>query len=86
MTTEMITLKLEDKFLTDIDCIVEREGYQNRTEFIRNALREKVEEVRLRDAMKEIAHLKGASKKKTTEEEYERIRERAFEELDKRLR
>jgi len=86
MTTEMITLKLEDKFLTDIDCIVEREGYQNRTEFIRNALREKVEEVRLRDAMKEIAHLKGASKKKTSEEEYERIREKAFEELSKKFR
>ena len=86
MTTEMITLKLEDKFLTDIDCIVEREGYQNRTEFIRNALREKVEEVRLRDAMKEIAHLKGASKKKTSEEEYEKIREKAFEELSKKFR
>jgi len=86
MATEMITLKLEDRFLSDIDAVVEREGYQNRTEFIRNALREKVEEVKLRDAMKEIAHLKGASKKKTSEEEYEKIREKAFEELSKKFR
>ena len=86
MTTEMITLKLEDKFLTDIDCIVEREGYQNRTEFIRNALREKVEEVNLRQTMDLIARLKGASKKKTSEEEYERIRKRAFEELSKKFK
>ena len=39
-------------------------GYHNRTEFIRNALREKVEETKLKEAMMEIAHLKGASKKK----------------------
>ncbi len=86
MTTEMITVKLEDKFLKDIDIIVEKEGYQNRTEFIRNALREKVEESKLHEAMKEIAHLKGASKKRTSENEYEKIREKAFESLSKKLK
>lgn len=86
MTTEMITLKLEDGFLDNIDTIVKKEGYQSRTEFIRSALREKVEAVKLREAMLEISHLKGASKKKTSDEELERIREKAFEEIDKRLR
>ncbi|QQG38721.1 MAG: ribbon-helix-helix protein, CopG family [Candidatus Woesearchaeota archaeon] len=86
MATEMITLKLEDSFLDNIDNIVKKEGYQSRTEFIRNALREKVEAVKLREAMLEISHLKGASKKKTSDEELERIRERAFEEIDKELK
>lgn len=86
MVTEMITIKLEDMFLLDIDSIVKKEGYQNRTEFIRNALREKVEEAKLREAMKEIAHLKGAAKKKTSDGDYEKIREKAFEELSKKLR
>ena len=86
MATEMITVKIEDKFLEDIDTVVEKEGYQNRTEFIRNALREKVEETKLREAMMEIAHLKGAAKKKTTEKEYEEIRKRAFEEISKKLK
>ena len=86
MTTEMITVKLDDKFLGAIDSIVKKEGYQNRTEFIRNALREKVEEAKLKEAMMSIAHLKGASKKKTTEKEFEEIRERAFEELSKKLK
>ena len=85
MTTEMITLKLEDKFLKDIDTIVKKEGYQNRTEFIRNALREKVEETRLKQAMLEISHLKGASKKKTTEAEYELMRKVGFEKISKNL-
>ena len=87
MTTEMITLKLEDKFLKDIDTIVKKEGYQNRTEFIRNALREKLEEAKLKQAMQEIAHLKGASKRKPiTEEEYEEMRKKGWEKIVKDLK
>lgn len=85
MVTEMITVKLEDKFLEDIDSIVKKEGYQNRTEFIRAALRERIEEVKLKEAMLSIAHLKGAAKKKTSEKEYEIIRNKAFEEIVKKL-
>ena len=85
MTTEMITVKLEDEFLGDIDTIVKNEGYQNRTEFIRNALREKIEEIKLRKAMMELANLKGSAKKRTTEESYEKIRAKAFEEISKKL-
>jgi metal-responsive CopG/Arc/MetJ family transcriptional regulator len=83
MSTEMITLKLEERFLKEIDDVVEKEGYQNRTEFIRRALREKLEEAKVKEAMLELAHLKGASKKKITSEEYEKVRKTAFEELFK---
>lgn len=86
MATEMITLKLEDSFLNNIDGIVKKEGYQSRTEFIRNALREKVESSKLKEAMIELSKLKGASKKKTNDEELERIREKAFAEIDKQLK
>ena len=86
MATEMITVKLDNVFLKEIDSIVELHGYQNRTEFIRNALREKLEESKLKEAMLEIAHLKGASKKRTTEKEYEDIRKRAFKELSKKIK
>jgi metal-responsive CopG/Arc/MetJ family transcriptional regulator len=86
MATDMITLKLEDSFLREIDSIVEIQGYQNRTEFIRNALREKVEQTKLNEAMIQLAHLKGASKKKTSEAEYETIRQKAFDEISKKLK
>ena len=78
MVTEMITLKLESKFLKEIDSVAKKNNYHNRTEFIRNALREKVDETKLKQAMQSIVHLRGASKKKTTEEEYERARTLAF--------
>ena len=86
MVTEMITVKLDNRFLEDIDSVVKREGYQNRTEFIRNALREKLEETKLKEAMMSIAHLKGAAKKKTSDKEFEEIREKAFEELSKKIK
>jgi len=84
MVTEMITVKLDEVFLKEIDSIVSKSGYQNRTEFIRNALREKVEEVRLKEAMISLGHLKGASKNKTADDALEKLRIKAFESLDKR--
>ncbi|MEK6816716.1 MAG: ribbon-helix-helix domain-containing protein [Nanoarchaeota archaeon] len=86
MATEMITLKLEDKFLGEIDSIVKKDGYKSRTEFIRAALRSKVDEFRLKEAMDSIAHIRGAAKRKISDEEYEENREKAFEELAKRFK
>ncbi|MFH1376645.1 MAG: ribbon-helix-helix domain-containing protein [Candidatus Woesearchaeota archaeon] len=83
MVTEMITVKMDNVFLGEVDKVVKNEGYQNRTEFIRNALREKVEEIKLKKAMMELVHLKGSVKKKTTEKDYEKIRAKAFEEISK---
>jgi metal-responsive CopG/Arc/MetJ family transcriptional regulator len=81
MATDMVTFNIDDKFLKEVDRTAKQAGYQNRTEFIRAALREKVSEIELKEAMKSLAHLKGASKRKTTDEELERIREEAFDEL-----
>ncbi len=86
MATELVTFKMEHNFLEEVDKTVKTAGFQNRTEFIRNALREKVEEIKLKEAMMQIAYLKGISKKKTSEKEYEKIRKRAFEELSKNLK
>ena len=86
MATEMITVKMDNVFLGEVDNVVKNEGYQNRTEFIRNALREKVEEIKLKKAMMELAHLKGSVKKKTTEDDYEKVRAKAFDEISKKLR
>ncbi|MDP2749392.1 MAG: ribbon-helix-helix domain-containing protein [Nanoarchaeota archaeon] len=86
MVTEMINIKLETKFLKEIDSIVKKENYQNRTEFIRSSLRENVDKARMKQAMLELQHLKGASKRKITPEEYEIARERAFEEIAKKFK
>lgn len=86
MATEMITLKLDDKFLEDVDTIVKKEGYQSRTEFIRNALREQVNKSKMKETILELAYLKGKSNKKISNKEYEAARKKAFEELEKEIR
>lgn len=86
MTTEMITLKLDDKFLEDVDTIVKKEGYQSRTEFIRNALREQVNKAKMKEIIMELAHLKGKSNRAISNKEYEQARKKAFEELEQKIR
>ena len=86
MTTEMITVKMEDKFLKRIDEFVGNAGYQNRTEFIRNALREKLEEAELKEAMIKLSKLRGKAPRKTSDKERARIREKVFEEFEKKFR
>jgi hypothetical protein len=49
-------------------------------------LREKVDEAKLREAMIEVGKMKGKASRKTTDGERERIRKKAFEELDRKLR
>ncbi len=36
--------------------------------------------------MAEIAHLKGAAKKRTSDKEYDEIRKKAFEEISRKLK
>lgn len=72
----MINLKLDNEFLKEIDDIVKKENYHNRTEFIRSALRDKVDKVKFKKTFEEIKKaMLGKAKRKTTEEEYEYIRE-----------
>ncbi|MFH1510313.1 MAG: ribbon-helix-helix domain-containing protein [Candidatus Woesearchaeota archaeon] len=85
MVTELVTFKMEHGFLEEIDRTVRVAGFQNRTEFIRQALREKVQDVKIGQVMLELGKLRGKAPRKTTDEERERIREKVFEEFEKRL-
>jgi metal-responsive CopG/Arc/MetJ family transcriptional regulator len=88
MATELVTFKADDKFIKEVDNVAKSAGFQNRTEFIRTALREKVDTVKLKQAMSELAHLKGSLRKgrQTTDKELEEIRQKVFEEFDRKLK
>jgi metal-responsive CopG/Arc/MetJ family transcriptional regulator len=85
MTTELVTFKMEHDFLEEVDRTAKSAGFQNRTEFIRNALREKVEEVRMKQAMITLSKLRGKAPIKTTDEERAKIREKVFREFEKKI-
>jgi Arc/MetJ-type ribon-helix-helix transcriptional regulator len=82
MTTAMITLKLEQEFLKEIDETCKQARYQNRTEFIREALREKLKEIQLRRALAAIEKMRGSATRHVSEEDYEQVRNNPPEHLD----
>ena len=83
---EAISLKLEEGIVGEIDNKLAKHRYSTRTEFIRDAIREKLSELEKDEMLKEVAKLKGASKRKTTDEVLHAAREKAFEILESRAK
>ena len=83
---EAVSLKLEDAFLRDIESIMKKHRYTTKTEFIREAIRDKIHDLEKEEALLRLKSLYGASKRKTTDEELHKAGEKAFEELERELK
>ncbi len=81
-TMEAISLKLEETFLEDIEDVMKRHRYTTKTEFIREAIRDKIKELEKEDLLLKARKLYGASKRKTTDEQLHKAGEKAFKELE----
>ncbi|MFH1073129.1 MAG: ribbon-helix-helix domain-containing protein [Nanoarchaeota archaeon] len=81
-----ISLKLESAFLSDIEQMMKRHRYTTKTEFIREAIRDKMSELEKEERLRKVDRLYGASKIKTTDKQLHKAREKAFEELEKEIR
>jgi Arc/MetJ-type ribon-helix-helix transcriptional regulator len=86
MATDLVTFKLDEKFLQEVDDAVEHSNFSSRTDFIRAALRDKVDEVKFKEIYEQLGKLKGAGKRKrqTTDAEIHRVREQALQNLIKK--
>ena len=80
---EAISLKLDENMLHNIDSSLRNNNYSTRTEFIRDAIREKLEQLRREQLAQEFMKFKGKATKKTTYEENERTAEEALKKLVK---
>ena len=78
-------MKLEDTFLEDIEEVMKKHRYTTKTEFIREAIRDKIRELEKEEALLRVKKLYGSSKRKTTDEQLHIAREKAFKELEKEL-
>jgi len=83
---EALSLKLEKTFLNDIEKVMRKHRYTTKTEFIREAIRDKIRDLEKEELLLRAKKIYGASKKKTTDEELHKAGEKAFEELEKELR
>ena len=78
---ETISLKLDESMLHNLDENLRKHNFSTRTEFIRTAIRDKLEDLSRDDLIKEFMKFRGKSKKKTTYEENMKTREKVFLEM-----
>ncbi|MBW2995065.1 ribbon-helix-helix domain-containing protein [Candidatus Woesearchaeota archaeon] len=79
---EIVTVKFKEKVLKKIDKSIAEHNFNSRTEFIREAVRDKLEDLSRDELAREFSRrFYGKSGKKTTDKEHERIREMLGKEL-----
>ena len=83
---QAVSLKLENGFLQDIEKVMKQHRYTTKTEFIREAIRDKIKDLEKEEALLRAKKLYGASKRKTTDAQLHKAGEKAFQELDKELK
>ncbi|MFH1917193.1 MAG: ribbon-helix-helix domain-containing protein [Nanoarchaeota archaeon] len=75
MPTELITLKLDSEFRKEMDRHLKQAGFHSRTEFIRTAMREKLEEIRMKQALMRFDRLQGRMPR-TSDAERRKVRDK----------
>ena len=83
---ETVCIKMEEEILHEIDKKLTEHRYSTRTEFIRDAIREKLSDLEKEDVLRELKRLRGSSKRRTTDEQLHKAGERAFEMLEKKFK
>ena len=63
---EAVSLKLDENMLINIDESLKGNNYSTRTEFIRDAIRDKLDDLRREQMAQEFLKFQGRAKKKTT--------------------
>ena len=82
-TMETVCIKIEDNLAGKMDQSIKQNGYATKTEFIREAIRKKIDDDQREKLIKEFLKFKGKAKKKTTYEENRRTREKVLLEMAK---
>ncbi len=78
---ESVTVKFQEAVLKKIDKSIAEHNFNSRTEFIREAVRDKLTDLSKEDLVKEFLKFKGKAKKKTTYKENRETRKAVSKEL-----
>ena len=87
-TMETISVRYDDSFIQDMEKVMKENRYATKAEFIREAIRDKMHDLETNAALKrlEAAYGAGAHKKrKITDADIHRAREKAAKEIAKEL-
>ena len=80
---EPVSIKFDERSLKNLGKIMQKFGYSTKTEFIREAVRDKIKDLEKEEALKKIDKLFGASKRRTTDAQLHEAREKLEKIYDK---
>ncbi len=72
---EAISLRMAEGLLDEIDTRLKEHRYATRTEFIRDAIREKLSELERREILATLDDLHGSKEGETTDEDLHAVRD-----------
>ena len=82
---ETITFKIQEDVIKKIDAVLKPLHFSNRTEFIRESVREKLNSIEKDFVLQQLVEFKGAAKKKVSDKELHRIRGKVVSEYAKKF-
>jgi len=82
---ETITFKIQEDVVKKIDAVLKPLHFSNRTEFIRESVREKLNSIEKDFVLQQLVEFKGAAKKKVSDKELHRIRGKVVSEYAKKF-
>ncbi len=72
---EVVTVKFDEDVLRKIDTSISEHNFNSRTEFIREAVRDKLADLSKDDLIREFLKFRGKAKHKTSREENKKTKE-----------
>ncbi len=82
---ETVTFKLQEDVIKKIDTVLKPLHFSNRTEFIRESIREKLNSIEKDFVLQHLVEFKGATKKKISDKELHNIRDKVASEYAKKF-
>jgi len=82
---ETVTFKLQEDVIKKIDTVLKPLHFSNRTEFIRESIREKLNSIEKDFVLQHLVAFKGATKKKISDKELHNIRDKVASEYAKKF-
>ena len=83
---EVLNIKIEKGLLQEIDQNLKKYRYSTRTEFVREAIRDKLSELEKDDLLKAVAALQGVSKHNTSYKQLDKARTQIAKELEQKFK
>lgn len=83
---EPITVKFESELMGLIARLMKRHHYATKAEFIREAVRTKIEELEKKEQLDRIMALAGSSKRKTTDKQLHEIRDKLVKKYEEKFK